>query len=230
MARQFVKSGIPGLDAPLAGGFLRDSIITVSGPTGCGKSTFGMNFLVAGAKAKEPGLYISIEESKQAAYDHFSGYKWDLEKLEKSKMLIFLDYPIHEVEQFLSSTAIQEIVSTFGIKRVVVDSIMPVALHFKEEDERKRGLLKFIENVRKWGVTVMFISEDTPASTQDVLPSTRYGIESFTDGWIHIYYLFSAKGRERTRAVEILKMKGIAHSSKIYPCEITDDGFAVHSD
>jgi len=62
-----------------------------------------------------------------------------------------------------------------------------------------------------------------------VLPSTRYGIESYSDAWVHIYYLFSPKDRERTRAIEVMKMKGVAHSSKIFPCEITDDGFVIHS-
>ena len=230
MERSLTRTGVPGLDLPLNGGFPKGSVIAVSGPTGCGKSTFGMQFLVGGAKLKEPGLYISIEESKQAAYDHFSNYAWDLQKLEKNKMVVFLDYPMHEVDQFLSSdSAIGELISTLGIKRVVIDSVMPVALHFKDEDERKKGFLKLIDNIRKWGTTTMIISEDIPATTQDVLPATKYGIESFTDGWIHIYYLFSPKERERTRAVEVLKMKSIAHSSKIYACEITSEGFIVHS-
>ena len=79
------------------------------------------------------------------------------------------------------------------------------------------------------GTTTLIISEDTPATTQDVLPDTHYGIETFTDGWLHLYYLYSPKERERTRAIEVLKMKGVHHSSKIFPCEITDDGFVIHS-
>ena len=230
MERSFIKSGIIGLDEPLNGGLLKGSIITVSGPSGSGKSTFGMNFLIHGAKAKEPGLYISIEESKESMYFHMSGYSWDLEKLEKNKQLIFLDYPIYEVDQFLThDNAIQGIISTIGIKRVVLDSIMPIALHFNNDDERKKGFLKLIDNIRKWGTTTMIISEDTPATTQDVLPDTRYGMETFSDGWIHLYYLFSPKERQRTRAIEVLKMKGVAHSSKIYAADITNDGFVVYS-
>lgn len=231
MAQELAKSGIPGLDSLLGGGFLKGSIVALSGPTGCGKSTFGMQFLVNGAaKTKEPGLYISIEQNKQSMYFNFSGYKWDLEKLEKSKQVLFLDYPLYEVDQFLNAnSAIQEIINSAGIKRVVIDSIMPVALHFKDEDDRKKGFMKLIENIRKWGTTTMIISEDTPATTQDVLPDTKYGIESFTDGWVHIYYLYSPKEKERTRAVEVLKMKGIHHSSKIVPCEMTDEGFVIYS-
>ncbi len=231
MAREFIKSGVPGLDEILGGGFLKGTMSALSGPTGCGKSTFGMQFLVNGAlKSKEPGLYISIEESKASMQLHMSGYKWDLEKMEKNRQLMILDYPLYEVDQFLAqNSAIQELINKMGVKRVVIDSVMPVAIFFQNDDERKKGFLKLIDNIRKWGTTTLIISEDTPATTQDVLPDTKYGIESFTDGWLHIYYLYSPKERERTRAIEVLKMKSVHHSSKIYPCEIGDEGFVVYS-
>ena len=228
--REFVKSGIPGLDEILGEGLRRGTIATLSGSTGSGKSTFGMQFLVNGAlKYKEAGLYICIEESKGSMYANMSGYSWDLDKLEKNKQFVFLDYPIFEVDQFLDQNgAIMEIINTMDIKRVVIDSVMPIALHFPAEDERKKGFLKLIDNIRKWGTTTMILSEDTPATTQDILPDTKYGVETFTDGWIHIYYLYSPKEKERTRAVEVLKYKGVAHSSKIYPAEITNEGFIIH--
>ena len=229
LKREFVKTGIPGLDEICGGGFPRESIITLSGPTGCGKSTFGMQFLVEGAvKYKQPGLYISIEQDKQSMFLHMSGYKWDLEKLEKGKQLVFLDYPLHEVDQFMQqNSAIAEIINTTGVERVVIDSVMPLAILFANDDERKRGFLSLIDHIRKWGATVLIISEDTPATTQDVLPDTRYGIETLSDGWMHIYFLYD-KSRERKRAVEVIKLKGVAHSSKIYPLELGDDGFKVN--
>lgn len=228
--REFLKTGIPGLDQICGGGLPRDSIVTLSGPTGSGKSTFGMQYLVEGAsKYKEPGLYISIEETKDSMHANMSGYTWDLEKLEKGKQLVFLDYPVSEVDQFVAqNSAIAEIINTMGITRVVVDSIMPVALLFPNDDERKKGFLKLVENIRKWHVTTLIISEDTPATTQDVLPDTRYGVESFTDGWLHLYFLYD-RGKERRRALEVLKMKGVQHSTKIYPVEISKNGFTVFS-
>lgn len=227
---EFTKTGIPGMDEVLGGGIRKSSIVTLSGPTGCGKSTFGMQFLVQGAlKYKEPGLYISIEESRQSMFANMGGYAWDLEKMEKNKQMLFLDYPVYEVDQFLTQYgSILELINTMGIKRVVVDSVMPIALHFPNDDTRKTGFLKLIENIRKWGATTMVISEDTPATTQDVLPDTKYGIESFTDAWIHIYYMYSPKEKERTRAVEVIKSKGVAHSSKIYGADISEDGFTIH--
>jgi KaiC/GvpD/RAD55 family RecA-like ATPase len=104
---------------------------------------------------------------------------------------------------------------------------MPLALFFQNDDERKKGFLKLIDNIRKWGATTLIVSEDTPSTTADVLPDTKYGIETFTDGWIHIYFQFSQKAQERTRAVEVMKMKGVSHSAKIYPAKIDKSGFSI---
>lgn len=229
MKREIVETGIPGFDKLLGGGLLHGSVITLSGPTGCGKSTFAMHFLVEGImKYKEPGIYIAIEESRESMRFHMSGYTWDLDKLEKSRKLVFLDYPVYEVDQFLNQySAIQEIINSVGARRVVVDSIMPVALYFKDEDERKKGFLQLIDNIRKWDTTTLIVSEDTSATKQGSLPETKYGVETFTDGWIHIYSTFDPKKRERTKAIEILKMKGINHSRKIHPAKIDKNGFSV---
>ena len=223
-----VKSGIPGLDKILGGGILDGSIITVSGPTGSGRSTFALQFIL---ESGAPGLYISIEESKKDLFFHMSGYKWDLQKEEEERRLIILDYPVYEVDQVLNQySAIQEIIQTTGVKRVVIDSIMPIAVYFKTEDERKTGFLKLIENIRKWGVTTLIVAHDTKPGESGVLPHTSYGIEGFTDGWIHIYYEYDEKREERTRRVEVLKMKGTEHSTRRYPARISSDGFTIFAD
>jgi len=228
MKRDVVKSGIDGLDAMLDGGFTRSSITTLSGPTGCGKSTLAMQFLINGAeKYSEPGIYIALEETKSSTYANMSGYEWDLAKLENDKKLLFLDYPIQEADQFLfSNSAIEELITTMDIERAVIDSVMPIALLFQNDDERKKGFLKLIENLRKWGTTTMIVSEDTAATTQDVLPKTKYGIESLTDGWIHMYHVYDESG-SRKRALEVLKMKGVFHMSRIVPMDITKQGVHV---
>ncbi|VVC04038.1 Circadian clock protein kinase KaiC [Candidatus Bilamarchaeum dharawalense] len=229
MERVFTKSGISGLDEVLGGGFLENSLITVSGPTGCGKSTLAAQFIHNGALIhNEPGLYISIEESRADFLFHNSAYKWDFPALERDRKFILLDYPIHEVDQIINqASAIQEIIATTGVKRVVIDSIMPIALFFKEDDERKRGFLKFIENLRKWKSTILIVSEDITATDSEHVPNTGYGIESFTDGWLNLFYRYDDRAMERNRYIEVLKLKGMSHSTKSYPIDIDENGLRV---
>jgi circadian clock protein KaiC len=229
MERRFVKTGIPGLDEILGGGLLEGSVVTVSGPTGCGKSTLASQFIYSGAvEYDEPGMYICLEESRRDFYFHLSGYEWDFQTLEKERKFILLDYPIHEVDQIVNqASAISEIINTTGTKRVVIDSIMPVALFFKGEDERKRGFLKFIENLHKWNVTTLVVSEDLKMSDSASRPSSEFGVESFTDGWINLSYKYDEKKMERSRYLEVVKMKGIAHSNRAYPAMLDSSGFSI---
>ncbi|MEM4707867.1 MAG: ATPase domain-containing protein [Candidatus Anstonellales archaeon] len=228
MKMELIKSGIKGLDKILGGGIPKRSVIAISGPTGCGKSTFGMNFIVGGAEQGEAGLYIPIESTKEDVVEQMNEFSWNISFLEKNKKLFFLDYPPHEVDQFISKmNPIKELIETMGIERVVIDSIMPIALHFNTDLERKRGFMKLIENIKKWNTTTFIITEDTPMTTQDVLPSTKYGIETLVDGWIHIHYIWREERRERM--IEILKMKGARHEMRLYPMEITKSGIVVKS-
>jgi len=229
MERRLVKSGIPGLDEILGGGFLNGSIVTIGGPTGCGKSTFAAQFLYNGAtQYNEPGLYISIEESRRDFFFHVSGYNWDFNKVEKEQKFILLDYPIHEVDQILNQySAIQEIINTTGVKRLVIDSIMPIALYFHEDIERKKGFLRLIDNIRKWGATTLIVSEDMKPTDIGAIPESIYGVESFTDGWISLFYHYDEKKMERTRFLEVLKMKGVQHSTRPYPALIDKNGIRV---
>jgi KaiC/GvpD/RAD55 family RecA-like ATPase len=229
MERKFIKSGIPGLDPVLGGGFLDGTITTVSGPTGSGKSTFAAQFIHNGAvEYNEPGLYLAIEESRRDFLFHMSGYEWDFGALERERKFVFLDYPIHEVDQIVSqSSAIHEIINTTGTKRVVIDSIMPIALYFKGDEERKKGFLKFIENLRKWNVTALIVSEDTKIAHAGARPGSEFGIESFTDGWINIFYKYDERSMERKRYIEVIKMKGVSHSYRGYPALLNSRGFSI---
>ncbi|PIN84362.1 hypothetical protein COV61_00340, partial [Candidatus Micrarchaeota archaeon CG11_big_fil_rev_8_21_14_0_20_47_5] len=55
--------------------------------------------------------------------------------------------------------------------------------------------------------------------------STKYEIESVADGYIYLYNLY--REGERKRALEILKMRGSAHSNKLIPMEIGEGGMRI---
>ena len=74
-----VPTGVKGFDKLIEGGVPRNTMVLLVGPCGTGKSIFSMNFLVEGAKKREPGLFVSLEEQQQSNYVNWMRFGWDLE-------------------------------------------------------------------------------------------------------------------------------------------------------
>ena len=62
-------TGITGLDEIMNGGVPRGRITLICGGPGCGKTLFGMTFLVRGAlDHAEPGVLMSFEETEREGW------------------------------------------------------------------------------------------------------------------------------------------------------------------
>ncbi len=63
--RSVASTNIPGLDDILVGGFTRNRLYLVEGMPGTGKTTLAMQYLMAGAAAGEPVLYVTLSETEE---------------------------------------------------------------------------------------------------------------------------------------------------------------------
>ena len=63
-ASQKAPSGIVGLDDVLGGGFTRGCLFLLEGMPGTGKTTIALRFLLQGARANQPTLYITLSETR----------------------------------------------------------------------------------------------------------------------------------------------------------------------
>src|SRR5262245_8303727 len=89
--RSFPKcsTGITGFDEITLGGLPRGRPTLICGAAGCGKTLFGMEFLVRGARDRgEPGVCISFEESRDDLVRNVLSLGFDLEALTRAKKLI----------------------------------------------------------------------------------------------------------------------------------------------
>lgn len=223
-----MKSGIPGLDAMLGGGFAKGSTIAVAGGTGSGRTIFVSQFLYKGAQEhNEPGLFISFDDQKESLYPNLASFGWDMIDLERKQKLVFIEYPHNELAAFSDQeSAMKDLISTLGIKRVVIDSITPFSMMFSTPEERRLATLKLVSAVKGWKVTAL-ISSELVHGSEDGFPHTVSGVESFCDGFIHLSY--RRDGGKRRREVEIVKMRGSHHEHELKPAHITDGGFVIGS-
>jgi circadian clock protein KaiC len=74
-----VSTGIEGLDDVLNGGFPQGHFFLIEGEPGTGKTTLGLQFLMAGAQAGENALYVTLSESKREIEKVARSHRWSLE-------------------------------------------------------------------------------------------------------------------------------------------------------
>ena len=86
-----VASGIPGLDELVGGGFPRHRAVLVCGDIGTGKTTFGLQFLMAGVTLGEGGVLVSIDEKPQHVIEDARRFGWDIAGAIDRGLLTVLD-------------------------------------------------------------------------------------------------------------------------------------------
>jgi circadian clock protein KaiC len=85
-------TGISGFDAVTFGGLPRGRPTLIAGAAGCGKTLFGMTFLVNGAvEYGEPGVLMSFEETAQDLAANVASLGYDVDGLVAAKRLV-IDY------------------------------------------------------------------------------------------------------------------------------------------
>src|SRR5688572_13740918 len=91
-ALEKAATGIAGFDEITGGGLPKGRPSLLCGGAGCGKTLFGLHFLVRGAlEFAEPGVFIAFEEREQDLVQNVASLGFDLNDLVERK-LIALDH------------------------------------------------------------------------------------------------------------------------------------------
>ena len=86
---QKCATGIKGFDEITEGGLPKNRTTLVSGGAGSGKTLLGLDFLINGAiKFKEPGVFMSFEETEEELYTDVASLNLDLQGLVSRKKIL----------------------------------------------------------------------------------------------------------------------------------------------
>ena len=221
-----VSSGVAGLDRMMGGkGFFRSSSILISGTAGTGKSSFAAHFASAACERGERCLYFAFEESPSQIQRNMRSVGLDLEPWIQSGLLrIFASRPTSTgLEGHLAR--IHREVEEFKPSIVVLDPITNL-VSAGETSAVKSMLTRLIDYLKMEHITALF----TNLTVKGMIEETSIGISSLMDTWILLREMdiplrdASGDAPERQRAIHLLKSRGMAHSRRMEPFEITDQG------
>jgi circadian clock protein KaiC len=231
-----IKTGIPGLDELIEGGFPRGDTILVAGKAGTGKSILATQFIYKGVtEYNEPGVFVTLEESPHLIKRNMLRFGMDLDKLEKEGKISIVDlspskeatpvtigeYPSFDLSGL--QAIIMNHIKKINARRVVLDTLSIMAYKFRSRDILREEFFKLAASITRTGCTLLITSE-IPAQ------ETGFGvfdIEAFLASGVIVLYNEKISDTSRSRSIEVLKLRGSKHSSRIHSMRITDEGIRV---
>lgn len=239
-----IPTGISGLDELLVGGFPRGRSILVVGSPGSGKTTFAMQYLCKGAlDYGERGLFITLDEKPEHIKTNLASFGWNFKQLEKEGALLFIDAsPFRRPRRVAASPEVVEagilvstpeltlngLIRTIGklveeedIKRIVVDPITSFVLRYDTMLKRRRAMLFLFDALAETGCTSIIITE----LRTNILDRT-FQLEEFLSQGVILLHTFVHEGNV-IRAIQIEKMRGVAHDHQLRPYQIATTGIEV---
>jgi circadian clock protein KaiC len=222
-------TGIQGFDEITGGGLPTGRPTLVCGGAGCGKTLFGMEFLVRGAtQFNEPGVFMSFEETNEELIKNVASLGFDLDDLIKHKK-IALDH-VHIERSEIEETGEYDLeglfirlnyaIDSIGAKRVVLDTIESLFAGLPNQLILRAELRRLFRWLKDKGVTSIITGE----RGEETL--TRQGLEEYVSDCV-IMLDHRVTEQTSTRRLRVVKYRGSMHGTNEYPFLIDEDGFSV---
>ncbi|WP_101294612.1 KaiC domain-containing protein [Halegenticoccus soli] len=222
-----IEIGIEGLDEMILGGVPKRSLMVAIGSAGTGKTTVGLQFLHEALRNDGRGVYITLEESREAILATAEEKGWPFRRFEDEARLAVVALDPVEMANSLASIRndLPRLIDEFGADRLVLDSVSLLEMMYDHPSKRRSEVFDFARALKEAGVTTMLTSE----ASEDNPYASRHGIvEYLADAVFVLQYVRPSDFRETRLAVEIQKIRDANHSRETKPYEITATGISVY--
>lgn len=222
-------TGIAGFDEIAFGGVPRGRPTLVCGSAGCGKTLFGLEFLVRGARDYgEPGVCISFEEPGPDLAANVRSLGFDLAMLEKDRKLV-IDYIQIEKDQIAETgeydleglfVRIGHAIDSVKAKRILLDTPEALFAGLSDQGVLRSELRRLFIWLKNKGVTAIITGEQGDGKL------TRHGLEEYISDCV-VLLDQRVDHSVVTRRLRIMKYRGSRHGTNEYPFLIDKQGISV---
>jgi circadian clock protein KaiC len=222
------STGIPGLDYLLRGGLPANRIHLIEGHPGAGKTTLGIQFLLAGVARGESCMYITLSETAEELRANAASHGFDLSKIHMQELQpaenirpeeqYTLFHP-SEIELGDLSRNVFEAVEKFKPARAVLDSVSDMRLLARDSLRYRRQILALKQFFVGRGCTLLLLNEVGVSDTDSHIQSLAHGVLRLEQS-VHDFGI-------ARRRLEIAKLRGVAYVGGFHDFKIQTGGIRV---
>ena len=217
-----LSSGVPELDSLLGGGIDRGTVTILSGPTGAGKTTTGVQFLTEAALDETEGVLFQFEEAERTIRKRADAIGIPLRTVIEEGCLSIVEiepdeYTVGEFEQL-----IREAVDD-GVELVMIDGTQGFKQNLRGLEDPTAALLRVGRYLRAAGVSTILINE-----VHNITGDFRATEERTSNLADNLVFLRHVEYRgELRKVIGALKMRTSDFEHSLRELEITTDGICV---
>jgi circadian clock protein KaiC len=223
-------TGIAGFDEITEGGLPAGRPSLICGAAGCGKTLFGITFLVNGAtRFNEPGVFMSFEERGDDLAANVKSLGFDLGTLAAGGKLV-IDHVRFEPSEIQESgeysleglfVRIGHAVDTIGAKRLVLDTLETLFGGVNNLTLLRSELRRLFGWLKDRGLTTVITGERGGGDSL-----TRQGLEEYVSDFVAVFDN-RIQNQRSTRLLFVAKYRGSAHGTDEYPFLIDHEGIKI---
>ena len=218
--------GVSGLDELLHGGLERGTTTIISGPSGVGKTTLGLQFMKQAASRGERSVVFSFEERIATLLHRCRNVNIPVDEMMKRGTLRMIEVEALRFTPDEFANLVRREVEGEGAKVVMVDSVRGYQLSVQGEDliGHLHALCKYMQNM---GVTTLLVNELESIAEFTV---SELGISYLADNVLFLRYL-ERETQERVelrKSIGVLKKRLSDFEKDLRELAITSDGVKIY--
>jgi circadian clock protein KaiC len=216
-----VSTGVVGLDSMVGGGLWSGSTTLVVGPTGSGKTTLALQFILEGVRQGEPGLYVHFQENPAQLRRAIDALGMSAEKAMADGLRLRYESPVElEIDGIIVD--IFDKIRAGEIQRLAVDAIGDLAAAASDAQRLHDYLYALVQHFTVHHVTSLLTFESGGGITSTLEHEQRFSYMS--DNVLQL----ALQGQERTRrTLRVVKSRQSEHDPDVRELAINAGGARI---
>jgi KaiC/GvpD/RAD55 family RecA-like ATPase len=206
----------------MAGGTRVGDANLIMGPSGVGKTIFGLRWTAQELEQGRRCLYVTFQDTADQLSGMASTFGWDFEAARASGHLAIAHVPMGDLDLDVLADTIRAELAEHPVSRVVIDSLAELVFAAREWERFPAYMRSLIGLIRAAGSSALLTSETT---ANGIALQSLDELMFLFDNVIDLRYI--EQEAQVGRSLNVVKMRNSPHQMTLNSFAITDHGIVV---